>query len=179
MTTTSHAHAISSGLPRATSPGLCSFLCTVIQELSRMKVSEWEKTVMHSLSLLEQILEQKENGEGATKASIPCRTGLGCGAPWVGQGYSLDTSLWLERLWPVPAVRDTIPRSRTCSSHYRVVLHRQDAPVPCYYKDRVFPGFLAPFCRPGLSEQEGKGHFCPIILILDKTQITLTAKHIG
>lgn len=68
---------------------------------------------MHFLSLLEQIPEQKENGEGDNKAGMPCRTGLGCGTPWVGQGYSLDTSLWLERPWPMPAERDTMPRSRT------------------------------------------------------------------
>ena len=122
---------------------------TVFHELSRTTVFEQKKTHTHVRSFLEQIPEQRVNGVGATKASTPRRASLGCRAPQAAQAAAtlLDTSFWLERSWPVPTKKDSIPRSRIVTLPCgHIALCRQEAPVPCFYRESAFPGLSAPSC---------------------------------
>ena len=59
----------------------------------------------------------------------------------------LETSFWLERSWPVPTKKDSIPRSRIVTLPCgHIALCRQEAPVPCFYRESAFPGLSAPSC---------------------------------
>lgn len=164
--------------------------CTVSQghtdfhEISRMTVFEWKKTHTHSLSFLEQIPEQRENGADATKAGASCRASLAAGLPGLHRatGYS-------HPLGHLLLFREVLACASRKGLHTKIedghIAMRSHCPSEAGSSSAMFPQreccpkLVSSILHPCLAKQEGKDQFCPIKLILDKIWITSRAKQIG